>query len=168
MNTKLEDFSLQELREMYPDIRSNSKAKFIAKIREEENTEAQVTSEGIAEEDEFDLVSTEYDDESFEPEVFENGSEISETRAIEGIVAEAGSYNKILLVCENKSEADNLHEIIKNELIQLAEVEDCNFMANDGSLESHFDGKTFYKVVCIYGEEGACSVRKFKTIVHVK
>ena len=151
---ELSEYKLSELRELFPHVKANSKASFIAQINEYEDVEEELGEE--------------YDDESFAPEQIANGEVVSTVRAIEGAVAEAGDFSKILFVSENSFEADDFYVQLVGNLVELAEVDNISVMSRDGMREIHFGGRTFFRCVCKNREAHAKSTRIYSKTVYIK
>lgn len=125
----MEDLTLSELRDLYPEIKATSKKKFMELVAE--------TLEVV---------------ESIEPieEVVlkEATDELTWYNIVEYITSQAKSNKKILIKTESSFDADFLFQHLKEKLFPLLEESGTVLMASSTRRDMHINGSCYVRLVC--------------------
>lgn len=131
----MQELSLSELREIYPDIKATSKKKFLELVAEQEEV---VVEEILEEEEEVAVVSL---------SVF-NSSELTWYNIVDYIVGESKSNKKILIKTESSFDADFLFQHLKEKLFPVLEESNTMLMASSTRRDMHINGSCYVRLVC--------------------
>tara|TARA_B110000503_G_C7051171_1_gene372388 strand:+ start:411 stop:845 length:435 start_codon:yes stop_codon:yes gene_type:complete len=123
----MQELSLSELREVYPDIKATSKKRFLELIAEQE--------ELVVEEIAIEL-----------PKL--NSDELTWYNIVEYIVGESKSSKKILIKTESSFDADFLFQHLKEKLFPILEEKNIMLMASSTRRDMHINGSLYVRLVC--------------------
>ena len=129
----MQELSLSELREIYPDIKATSKKKFLELVAEQE----EVVVEEILEEEVAVVNVPVY-----------NSDELTWYNIVDYIVGESKSNKKILIKTESSFDADFLFQHLKEKLFPVLEDSDIMLMASSTRRDMHINGSCYVRLVC--------------------
>lgn len=144
----LKDLKLSELRELYPDIKAASVAKFIEKVealKDNDNTPTVGEVSGV-------------DD---------NDGSTSVEDAIKIVSDSARGRKKILLVTEDKVDADDLILTIQNEVFPELEKKEVLISLNTRMRYMHLNGSCFVRVSCKNRYKAVETTASFTDVIFV-
>ena len=133
----MQELSLSELREIYPDIKATSKKKFLELVAEQE----EVVVEEILEKEEEVAVAVVSISVS-------NSSELTWYNIVDYIVGESKSNKKILIKTESSFDADFLFQHLKEKLFPVLEESNTMLMASSTRRDMHINGSCYVRLVC--------------------
>ena len=133
----MQELSLSELREIYPDIKATSKKKFLELVAEQE----EVVVEEILEKEEEVAVAVVSLSVS-------NSSELTWYNIVDYIVGESKSNKKILIKTESSFDADFLFQHLKEKLFPVLEESNTMLMASSTRRDMHINGSCYVRLVC--------------------
>lgn len=90
------ELSLSELRELYPEIKATSKARFLELVKEINVEDIEVIDEVIVTEEIKDYIKTEF-----------SKDEISEDKLLEFIASQIMTRNKVLIQCDDEASVND-------------------------------------------------------------
>lgn len=125
----MEDLTLSELRDLYPEIKATSKKKFMELVAE--TLEVVESIEPIEE-----VVLKEVTDE------------LTWYNIVEYITSQAKSNKKILIKTESSFDADFLFQHLKEKLFPLLEESGTVLMASSTRRDMHINGSCYVRLVC--------------------
>ena len=123
----MQELSLSELREIYPDIKATSKKRFLELVAEQE--------EVVAEEIVVEV-----------PKL--NSDELTWYNIVDYIVGESKSNKKILIKTESSFDADFLFQHLKEKLFPILEEDNTMLMASSTRRDMHMNGSCYVRLVC--------------------
>ena len=123
----MQELSLSELREVYPDIKATSKKRFLELIAEQE--------ELVVEEIAIEVPKLNLD-------------ELTWYNIVEYIVGESKSSKKILIKTESSFDADFLFQHLKEKLFPILEKKSIMLMASSTRRDMHINGSCYVRLVC--------------------
>ena len=123
----MQELSLSELREVYPDIKATSKKRFLELIAEQE--------ELVVEEIAIEVPKLNLD-------------ELTWYNIVEYIVGESKSSKKILIKTESSFDADFLFQHLKEKLFPILEKKNIMLMASSTRRDMHINGSLYVRLVC--------------------
>tara|TARA_R110000796_G_scaffold157887_1_gene274635 strand:- start:8 stop:460 length:453 start_codon:yes stop_codon:yes gene_type:complete len=129
----MQELSLSELREIYPDIKATSKKRFLELLAEQE----EVLVEEVLEE-EVVVVNV----------PVSNSDELTWYNIVDYIVGESKSNKKILIKTESSFDADFLFQHLKEKLFPVLETENIMLMASSTRRDMHINGSCYVRLVC--------------------
>ena len=132
----MQELSLSELREIYPDIKATSKKKFLELVAEQEEVVVEEILE--KEEEEVAVVSLSVS----------NSSELTWYNIVDYIVGESKSNKKILIKTESSFDADFLFQHLKEKLFPVLEESNTMLMASSTRRDMHINGSCYVRLVC--------------------
>ena len=128
----MQELSLSELREIYPDIKATSKKRFLELVAEQE--------EVVAEEIVVEEIVVEV------PKL--NSDELTWYNIVDYIVGESKSNKKILIKTESSFDADFLFQHLKEKLFPVLESNGTMLMASSTRRDMHMNGSCYVRLVC--------------------
>ena len=130
----MQELSLSELREIYPEIKATSKKKFLELVAEQ----AVVVGGGKILEEEVVVVNV----------PVSNSDELTWYNIVDYIVGESKSNKKILIKTESSFDADFLFQHLKERLFPVLESNDTMLMASSTRRDMHINGTLYVRLVC--------------------
>tara|TARA_R110002096_G_scaffold435952_1_gene664516 strand:+ start:910 stop:1365 length:456 start_codon:yes stop_codon:yes gene_type:complete len=130
----MQELSLSELREIYPEIKATSKKKFLELVAEQ----AVVVGGGKVLEEEVVVVNVSVS----------NSNELTWYNIVDYIVGESKSNKKILIKTESSFDADFLFQHLKERLFPVLESNDTMLMASSTRRDMHINGTLYVRLVC--------------------
>ena len=127
----MQELSLSELREIYPNIKATSKKRFLELVAEQE----EVRVEEVVEEVEV-------------KEVVLDSDELTWYNIVDYIAGESKSYKKILIKTESSFDADFLFQHLKEKLFPILEEDNTMLMASSTRRDIHMNGSCYVRLVC--------------------
>ena len=116
----MQELSLSELREIYPDIKATSRKRFLELVAEEIVVEV--------------------------PKL--NEDELTWYTIVDYIVGESKSNKKILIKTESSFDADFLFQHLKEKLFPVLESNGTMLMASSTRRDMHMNGSCYVRLVC--------------------
>tara|TARA_R110000822_G_scaffold91697_1_gene211259 strand:+ start:1336 stop:1803 length:468 start_codon:yes stop_codon:yes gene_type:complete len=134
----MQELSLSELREIYPEIKATSKSKFLQLVAEQEQ-------ESIVLE-----LNVEGNIELYEEPTKEVGysDELNWQNIVEYIISESKSNKKILIKTESSFDSDFLFQHLKQKLFPLLEENGLMLMASSTRRDMHINGTCYVRLSC--------------------
>ncbi len=123
----MQELSLSELREIYPDIKATSKKRFLELVAKQEEV---IVEEVVVE----------------VPKL--NSDELTWYNIVEYVVGESKGNKKILIKTESSFDADFLFQHLKEKLFPLLEESGTMLMASSSRRDMHINGTLYVRLVC--------------------
>ena len=114
----LNELSLKELRELYPDIKSTSKANFLAQIEEPIN------------------------------EVVEEPVKLTYDNLLEYVAGKINTREKILIKCEDSLTADDVFLNFQYKFFPLLNKKGISVLASSSRRDMHINGTLYVRLAC--------------------
>ena len=152
----MQELSLSELREIYPDIKATSKKRFLELVAEQEEVVIEEVIEEVVEEV---VVSVPVSD----------SDELTWYNIVDYIVRESKSNKKILIKTESSFDADFLFQHLKEKLFPILEENNTVLMASSTRRDMHMNGSCYVRLVCVANYthiKRLIAYNTFKTVVN--